>query len=737
MRKFWVFLLLISIVGCISGCSKEEQENPTEEIAINSGEYVYVPKFYNLGEVYEPDYFEAFGFGIRDDELIYAIRRYSLEEPIHMHKINIHTGEATDVPIAYERDSQMDNYAVGRAGFDGADRLHIIYELVPVNSDGESANITYEYRIYGASGELESAVDVTEYIALGNKNADITTCIVTKTGDLFWLLENTDGAGLIVLSKEGLLTRIDLKNERLLGMQPDFKDGCILLMQNTDADALQIGLVDAHSGEVNILCPNIPDDVIGIIGGNDEELLLTTEQKLVRYSVQKQTSEEILNWKDYDVRGEQVCFGQMLDGNNIYLALSNGMYNAEMLHLSLVPKAEVQKKEVILLATPYSLEGSQLGKEVASYNKYNGKYQIKTAQMEYENGEYLLDGIPFDKRILGDQCPDLVPISQSLDWEKYASNGVFEDLSLYLDQSPTLQRDDLQENILSAYTCGDKLLCIPSSFSFTNVLVGKESLVGGDGINHISDIQAILLQNQKLKIYDKNTRSKLLYMGWKSFVNLETRVSEFDSAEFISFLEWLNTYTDEINTEPLDLQEYQDGNILFREVILERAKDCSVNTALFGEKVILQGYPGWEGASIAASDAVAILANGKQKNGAWDFVEYCMRYKKVNALYNGFPTRKDMMKELLDQEVLEGRTMKYYIEGVEIPVSAATQEEIDMLQRLVNQGCVAAEISRTAENDIYNIVTEEIGGYFTGQKSASQVAEIIHSRVQLYLAERW
>ena len=41
------------------------------------------------------------------------------------------------------------------------------------------------------------------------------------------------------------------------------------------------------------------------------------------------------------------------------------------------------------------------------------------------------------------------------------------------------------------------------------------------------------------------------------------------------------------------------------------------------------------------------------------------------------------------------------------------------------------------ENDayIYNIITEESYAYFSGQKSAEEVAEIIQNRVQNYIDE--
>ena len=41
----------------------------------------------------------------------------------------------------------------------------------------------------------------------------------------------------------------------------------------------------------------------------------------------------------------------------------------------------------------------------------------------------------------------------------------------------------------------------------------------------------------------------------------------------------------------------------------------------------------------------------------------------------------------------------------------------------------------TSENTIVNIIEEEAGAYYAGQKTAEEVADIIQSRVSIYLSE--
>ena len=61
-----------------------------------------------------------------------------------------------------------------------------------------------------------------------------------------------------------------------------------------------------------------------------------------------------------------------------------------------------------------------------------------------------------------------------------------------------------------------------------------------------------------------------------------------------------------------------------------------------------------------------------------------------------------------------------------------TQEEVATLQDLIN---VAEPSSATGNDEITNIITEEAEAFFKGQKSVADVANVIQSRVQVYVNE--
>ena len=69
--------------------------------------------------------------------------------------------------------------------------------------------------------------------------------------------------------------------------------------------------------------------------------------------------------------------------------------------------------------------------------------------------------------------------------------------------------------------------------------------------------------------------------------------------------------------------------------------------------------------------------------------------------------------------------------GEQIPLDPMTQEQVD---ELVEYVCSVDQPYRDT-TDVFNIIQEEIDAFFTGQKGASEVADIIQRRAQVYVDE--
>ena len=73
----------------------------------------------------------------------------------------------------------------------------------------------------------------------------------------------------------------------------------------------------------------------------------------------------------------------------------------------------------------------------------------------------------------------------------------------------------------------------------------------------------------------------------------------------------------------------------------------------------------------------------------------------------------------------------YWVNDTQIVVSPLNQEDVDTVKKFVE----SLSLVYSPNEELYNIVTEEADAYFNGQKTAQEVAEIIQSRVSIYVNE--
>ena len=756
MRKMTFGILLVCMLSCLTGCGAKT--DPVVEENSDDDEYVWEAAFLNIGEDYESSVFDVYGFDMGEGQLTYALRPFSLVKPLHKCVVNLQTMEQTDTPIGLGSKPGEDSRAVGQVGFDGKGFLHMLYQVVPGGmkpSETKAGESRVEYRIYGENGEVWKALDVTDALSVKQGTVDIIThCCAMKEGGIICFLENQQQSRLIAISETGELRgEIDLTGANLFDLVAGDGGEVYLLLQKAGED-VKLVKADLDSSEILQTYTGIPTDVIRISGYQGDGLLLVSGQVLYGFSFEGEHTDEILKWDDYSINGESICFARRTDEKNIYVGLSNGITYAELAHLTLIPKSEVKEKEKIVLAALG--DNSLVQNRIKKYNRYNDRYIVEYRQMD-EGEDYDSALKEFNQLILGEDCPDLLVLSSQLDIEDFAANGVFEDLSPYLEKSRRVKREEFAENVLQAYTRSGKLLCIPSSFSISEAVVGKQSLAEEGFGRDIRDYQELTGRYPDSRLFEStNCRTDLLQTGWKSFVDFESGKCRFDSRDFLEFLEWVKTYPSEIDNTVHPLERYQSGEILFRLTPIFGVDGYWINIPVFGEQVSLFPYPGSDSAFIWSDDTYAITANSRHKEGAWDFIESCIRHRNVSEYYSGFPVRKDMRKELFDLfmekryktdeagnilydeatgEPVEERRGIHRFNNVDFSFYSMTGEQIDVLEAFLNQPLAAREIANNREKEMYRIFYEEVQPYLLGQKSAEDVAKIIQSRLQLYLDE--
>ena len=162
-------------------------------------------------------------------------------------------------------------------------------------------------------------------------------------------------------------------------------------------------------------------------------------------------------------------------------------------------------------------------------------------------------------------------------------------------------------------------------------------------------------------------------------------------------------------------------------------------TDIFGDKLTYIGYPTTEGhgALLGVGSSFSITKNCKDTDTAWKLIrQYFLPTENEgdNNLYSygNMSIRKDDFDKFCEKAMSDDDRGSWGWGNFEVEIKPATQEQVDEVKNLI-AGITAVDGSMSSE--MMNIINEEAAAYFSGQKSAEEVAKIVQSRIQVYLSE--
>ncbi len=286
-----------------------------------------------------------------------------------------------------------------------------------------------------------------------------------------------------------------------------------------------------------------------------------------------------------------------------------------------------------------------------------------------------------------------------------------------------------------------------------STLYMPKNLWGGDSWTW-KDVVRLMEENPSVERYlpgSSLTADRMLYdlilidIGSSGFVDFDRYECSFDTEEFIRLLKFCKERGESQNqgnytslTEEERLQEVLEGKALAYSVnggII----DFSRTLAMFDDRFFCVGNPtfGESGSYLNCYQCLAVNAGTKNMDIVSDFVRYLMS-EKCQRKYNAMQcVRRDVLLDCVKEhfDIGTGTEGVYFLIGSKqvIPLtgkkdgSSFLTEYLDLMDRAVPEG---------TENEIVDIISEEAAAYFSGDKDAETVADIIQRRVQLYLDER-
>lgn len=175
---------------------------------------------------------------------------------------------------------------------------------------------------------------------------------------------------------------------------------------------------------------------------------------------------------------------------------------------------------------------------------------------------------------------------------------------------------------------------------------------------------------------------------------------------------------------------------------------CEAETIFDENEVSFIGFPveGTCGTVLQSCGPVlAINRNSTHKDVAWNFVSWCLSKSAQIELPSGFP----ICRRAFEEQIAEAMQMEYktdedgtpnpvvkkqvIFEGEDpVNIYCISQKQADQLLALIE----STEISSSTDHKLYNIFWEEVEYYFRGSKELEETADVIQSRISMYVNEK-
>lgn len=612
--------------------------------------------------------------------------------------------------------------------------------------------------------QLEPCEDDTE-------DLDVWAIIPTADGSLELLLTGENVYRLPV-GRDGSLSGTDkeklseetgkaLRNCRRLIRNED--GSCLLLCWDTEG-GVSLMKYDLQTDTLGEAC-SLPDDHlsaaylnlrdVAFSAGADSDLVYADKTGVYTYEMGEAQAGLKMDYVNSDRNITEIFSLLELDDTHFVMFYRED-YIQELKAgiFEYVKPEDIPDREVVVLGGTYI--NADIKKRAIQYNRESNKYKILLK--EYESYEDLnLD-------MVSGNMPDIL-MAEGLPMRSYIAKGLIADVGMLIEEDGELSRAEFLDNVFDAYSVDGKLMYVVPSFTLFT-MVAKSSLVGdGSGWTMEKMKEVLDGMGKNARLLDGLSRSAFMEQVMKyrgnDFVDLETGKCAFDSQEFIEMMKFAytlpeeRTWAGESGEWEYELQYLKNRTLLLDLHVWTFADDVDERipyqlNGFLGGDYTFAGFPAGseeaaengDGAFICADNLMALSAVSENMDGAWDFARYYLTDEYQESLDYRLP----VVRRIFEERAVEATLRPYHIDengekveydeyivhdGKTVVVPPLNREQLDQLIAYVE----SVTATPYEDSNVLNIIEEELGSYFSGQKTAESVAAIIQSRVQMYVQE--
>ncbi len=499
----------------------------------------------------------------------------------------------------------------------------------------------------------------------------------------------------------------------------------------------------------------LPDSVsmYSLYPGKSYDFYTSTVDSLYGVNFGDDKTTKVCDFTASDALFSNVNFVRELSEGNLIIYGNRGDDSWELCRMEKVAPEDVVEKKTLTIGMTDVYD--MVRKQVVKFNQTNDEYRIKIVNYSGETeDDYDKGSEKLKLDIISGNAPDLLVMEYDMPWKSYVSKGVIEPLDSYLENDEELKNEKLLENVIDAMKVNGKNYFIVPCFSIATCIGAKDVL--GDNTVTLQNYEDIcnnkgVNPGEGMGYYVREYGDSLYDLTCDYFIDYETGKCNFNSDGFIDLIKMIKGFPtfDELNDSNKDYETYEtyyreNKSLLMQTDFYDFDYYQAVKKGYFGKDIVFNGYPGDNDSKsfITPRLQVCMTSNCKDKDAAWQFLRGYLTDDYQNHIDYGFPVNE----EAFDALVLKAQEKPYYIDsngekvetnsswdigGTEVEITELTKEEAESFANFIK----SVDTALARDYKVTDIIKEEVGAFYSGQKSAEEVADIIQSRVSIYLSE--
>ena len=746
MKHSYVLFFLVLFLSCCIGCSKQGN---TETEESSSGENDSISTWKRL----DTDKLNMFAPVLIGDVLYYWNGDWNRDEQ-RWSNTSIYRqrrGEENSEEIAALNETQLLYFLI-----DEEHNLYYLYGEYTQNGqkfffrkDSVEGAVQYDIAVSASEEEMQKLSNVAQgdYFTQGTVSRKGEACFYNPRGELFLFDGNGNFLGICSVG-----ANTENNSNAVCGLVNSGDEGVFFYATQESRVLLQrINFADV-SLETMIEVPVESKVSLEVYDGYDRGILISDSSTLWEYHLSEKKMNKILEWGNdtLNLIEYEISALSMAEDECLYVLTHRPNGQESLVRIAFLEESNIPEKQVVLLAM-YKHETwrdiTYLETMAEEFNKYNGEYQIEIKP--YSGLEELYNDL------LKGNAADIFEMS-SIDKYILEDKGVLENLSPYFERSVVVKESDLLPAVRSAGYVEGKYVFMFPRFNVTGYLVAQGTTHEGGWTpeEYVSLGEIYPDSRMGYAAEPVSILRNILLTDSESFINWQDMECYFDDDRFISLLErTVRIGETENSITPLEYRKnaYQwlhDKELLTDTFRISSASEYIDYRYAYGDFAEFAGHPNQSGKLYYRMEPCEILgmnSASKVKDGVWAFMEYLLSRENQNQIPSSIPIHKESFETWLspDEIVSRAERNKKSQPGNYIYMNLFSFEKSEKLPEMTDtdkeflRNMVANLYWNDTVNgkDISNIIFEEAGAFFAGDKTAKEAAEIIQNRVALLLNE--